>query len=134
MTWSYDPSTPIGRIRDNIGDSIENSGPRFSQTPALTNFSDEQIQAALDRLDGSENRASRFLFHQLSLNWATAPVQTKVGDLMVRRADRVALFNQFAKDFGFNPAHSQFAAPQWTGSAGDKAFRRDLHANGGQQW
>ena len=113
MTWSYDPSTPVGRVRDNIGDSIENSGPRFSQTPALTNFSNEQIQAALDRFSGSENRASGFLFHQLSLNWATAPEMVRVGDLTVRRADRVSTFKQFAKDFGFNPAVSQFAAPQW---------------------
>ncbi len=72
MTFSYDPSTPVGFVRLQIGDTIGGKGPR----PDLRNFSDEEISVVLAGADNNVDGAVAMLLRALANEWSVVPDST----------------------------------------------------------
>jgi len=67
MTFTYDLSTDIGTVRLYTGDRVENDGI----LPGGDNYTDEEIEAILGRLDNDVESASVVLLESAARRWGT---------------------------------------------------------------
>jgi hypothetical protein len=66
MSFTYELTNDVGKLRLKIGDSIVNLGPR----PSRANFSDEELQHFLDT-EATEGRAMAAVFDTLAAEWSS---------------------------------------------------------------
>ena len=66
MTFTYDLTTNVGRVRFEVGDRTQDNGVR----PDRSNFSDDEIEAVLTDAEGNINSATAHLLDVLSREWA----------------------------------------------------------------
>jgi hypothetical protein len=71
MSFTFDPTTDIGKVRVIIGDKL--------QAGAL--FTDEEIQAMLDMEDGEIKLAAATLLDQVASSQALLQKKIKLGDI-----------------------------------------------------
>ena len=138
MTFTYTPGTGdpnLWQIRELIGDTIQNEGPRYAALPANTNFSDESILAYVG-IEGSIERVVARLCEILCMEWAGAATMVKAHELTEQYGDRSSRFCERASKlratFGNTPgatpalsAQGFFFSPDDT----DPVFTKDLHKN-----
>lgn len=79
MAFSYSPDLDddISKVRFNIGDSVENAGPRPNTD--VTNFSNEEIQAVLNENSTHAGKATAVLFDTLSAEWTRFAISYTMG-------------------------------------------------------
>lgn len=77
MAFTYDLTTNKGIIRFNIGDTVENSGPR----PDKRNFSDEEIDYFLATETEGNVAASALAFEILANEWAAYTISEREGEI-----------------------------------------------------
>lgn len=77
MAFTYDLTTDRGIVRFNIGDTMENAGPR----PDKRNFTDAEIDYLIaTEIDGN-TAASALGFETLASEWASYTISEKEGEV-----------------------------------------------------
>jgi hypothetical protein len=82
MGFTYDLTNDLGRLRLLVGDTVLNAGIK----PDQSNYSDEELQAFLDRAGGDLNVGAAELLETLARVWALEP-DVKMGPIYERRSD-----------------------------------------------
>lgn len=82
MGFTYDLTSDIGQVRLLIGDTVQDAGVK----PDDDNFSDEEIQAFLDRNDSDVNITASEMLENLARLWATEP-DIKMGPVSEKRSE-----------------------------------------------
>lgn len=77
MTFAYDLTTNRGVVRFNIGDTVENSGPR----PDKRNFSDAEIDYLIATETEGNTAASALGFEILTSEWAAYAISEREGEV-----------------------------------------------------
>lgn len=77
MAFTYDLTTNRGKVRFNIGDTVENSGPR----PDKRNFSDAEIDYLIDTETDGNTAASALAFEILASEWAAYALTEREGEV-----------------------------------------------------
>ncbi len=77
MAFTYDLTTNRGVVRLNIGDTVENSGPR----PDKRNYSDEEIDHFITIETDGTTAASALGFEILANEWASYTLTEKEGEV-----------------------------------------------------
>jgi hypothetical protein len=77
MAFTYDLTTNRGKVRLNIGDTVENSGPR----PDRRNFSDEEVDHFISTETEGITAATAFVFEILANEWAAYAISEKEGEV-----------------------------------------------------
>lgn len=92
------PSTDVGKARLMSGDvSFVPLDPHVDGYGSYANWSDDQIQAALDVSGGSIARAISGLYGQLAAAWASTGATIKTDDLSYSAKDSVGSWLNLAK-------------------------------------
>lgn len=77
MAFTYNLTTDRGVVRLNIGDTVENSGPR----PDKRNFSDEEIDYFIATETAGNTAASALVFEILANEWAAYAISEHEGEV-----------------------------------------------------
>lgn len=77
MAFTYDLSTNRGKVRLNLGDTVENSGPR----PDKRNFSDVEIDHLISTETAGNTAATAFGFEILASEWAAYAIMEREGEV-----------------------------------------------------
>lgn len=96
MRFTYNASDRAGRnmCRFSIGDTVIGSGPR----PDNRNFSDDEIDRAIEVEGGYWQRAVAALYEILSTEWASR-VDVSAGDQSYGRATPTVRFAELAREW-----------------------------------
>ena len=99
MTFHYDPTTPLGRVRFYLDDKVKNKGPY----PGKENFSNEELNILLEDKNNNINDVVVVCLQTLSAAWASYAVEEE--DVRLRfNAQQVSKdFADRAEDFRKNP-------------------------------
>lgn len=92
MSFSYDPSTDVGRVRTEIGDTSLDAGI----LPDGVNFSNEEIQGYLTAEGDHVMRAVAHASEVAARRWAIVPTSASLGPESHRR-DTAAFFRTEAQ-------------------------------------
>lgn len=92
MSVSYLPGTSLGRLRARLGDTVADNGV----LPNSANYSDEELQDALDEF-GSVEAAAAEMFSRLAASWARE-ADTRIGEYSVSYRDTAALYQRMANE------------------------------------
>ncbi len=76
MAFTYDLTTNAGKVRFNVGDTVENSGPR----PDKRNFSDAEIDYLIATETAGNTAAAALGFETLSSEWAAYALAERTGE------------------------------------------------------
>ena len=86
MNFTYDPfgsddEKAVARVRPIIGDTRKERGPRPAPTdrPQDSNYSDEEVLAALAEEDGHKMKAAALIYEYLVAEWAQFAGTHKLG-------------------------------------------------------
>lgn len=99
MTFSYSPSEPtnLDKVRGQIGDTVEKSGPRPSNDGGGgTNFSDEVIGATITH-EKTWQRATANMFERLAAEWSKKASMNASGGGQSTGIQYNSVATQFAK-------------------------------------
>lgn len=88
MSFTYNLSTSIGRVRLNINDRVE---------PAT--FSDEELQAFLDQVGGDVNLATSMAFYTLAASSTGSAKRVSAGEYSEDLTDTAKQYLELAKQF-----------------------------------
>jgi hypothetical protein len=77
MAFTYNLATNRGVVRFNIGDTVENSGPR----PDKRNFSDEEIDYLISTETEGNTAATALGFETLASEWAAYTLSEREGEV-----------------------------------------------------
>lgn len=77
MAFTYDLTTDGGVVRLNIGDTVENSGPR----PDKRNFSDEEIDYLITTETAGLPAATALGFETLASEWGAYTISEREGEV-----------------------------------------------------
>jgi len=118
MTFTYLIANDIGKVRLEIGDTIENSGVY----PDGSNLSDEEIQVLLDR-EGAVMKAAAGACELLARRWARE-IDTRVGERQEKPSTVSAAWlkqaEQLRADFGYGAG---------SGASGSFVTRQDGYSD-----
>lgn len=96
MSFTYDLDTPIGEVRLEIGD--DDNSADAGVKPNGTNFSDEEIQKALDNEGGIVLRAAARLCEILARRWAGAGENVRIRDYQINTTEKAKYYAELAKE------------------------------------
>jgi len=91
MSFTYDLTEDVGKLRLRIGDTVTGSGPR-PESGVASNFSDEELQHFIDT-EGTLERAIALALETLATEWS---VFTNI-TLGPRKEEYARISEQFAK-------------------------------------
>lgn len=77
MTFTYDLTTNRGKIRFNLGDTVENSGPR----PDKRNYSDAEVDYLISTETAGNTAATALGFEILASEWAAYTIAEREGEV-----------------------------------------------------
>lgn len=77
MAFTYDLTTNRGKVRLNLGDTVENSGPR----PDKRNFSDAEIDHFISTETAGNTAATAFGFEILASEWTAYSIAEREGEV-----------------------------------------------------
>lgn len=77
MAFTYDLTTDRGVVRFNLGDTIENEGPR----PSKRNFSDAEIDYLIATETAGNTAATALGFETLASEWGAYAIQEREGEV-----------------------------------------------------
>jgi hypothetical protein len=69
MSFTYNVTTDIGKVRLALGDNVEGSGVR----PDGTNFEDEELSVFLTQAENDIDGATALALESLSRSWSLVP-------------------------------------------------------------
>lgn len=76
MAFTYDLTTNRGKVRFNLGDTVENQGPR----PDKRNFTDAEIDYLIDTETDGNTAATAYGFEILASEWASYALAEREGE------------------------------------------------------
>lgn len=77
MAFTYDLTTDRGVVRFNLGDTVENAGPR----PDKRNFSDAEIDYLIAEETDGNTAATALGFETLASEWASYTLSEREGEV-----------------------------------------------------
>ncbi len=77
MAFTYNLTTNRGVVRLNVGDTVENSGPR----PDKRNYSDEEVDYFISTETEGNTAASALGFEILANEWAAYAISEREGEV-----------------------------------------------------
>lgn len=77
MAFTYDLTTDRGVVRFNIGDTVENAGPR----PDKRNFSDAEIDYLIATETAGTTAATALGFETLASEWGAYTISEREGEV-----------------------------------------------------
>jgi hypothetical protein len=77
LAFTYDLTTDRGVIRLNLGDTVENAGPR----PDKRNFSDSEIDYLIATETAGNTAATALGFETLASEWGAYTIQEREGEV-----------------------------------------------------
>jgi hypothetical protein len=99
MAFTYDLTTDRGIVRLNLGDTVENSGPR----PDKRNFSDEEIDYLLSTETEGTTAATALGFEILANEWAAYTIAEREGEVSFDAKEVSDQYLQIASEWRNRP-------------------------------
>lgn len=99
MAFTYDLTTDRGKVRLNLGDTVENTGPR----PDKRNFTDAEIDHFIDTETEGNNAATASGFETLSSEWASYRITEREGEVSFDGKEVSDNYLKLAKEWRSKP-------------------------------
>lgn len=77
MAFTYNLTTNLGKVRLNLGDTVENSGPR----PDKRNFADAEVEHFISTETAGNTAATAFGFEILASEWGSYAISEREGEV-----------------------------------------------------
>lgn len=115
--------TDRDNVRFQIGDVVENDGPR----PGGRNFSNEEVAATVTS-EGTAGKASAGLCEVLAREWAGNAGTSWVGEIKQEYSDRSKFFSDLAADLRLQHGGGRSAASTQIATTRVDGFSNDINA------
>jgi hypothetical protein len=100
MAFTYDLTTNRGKVRFNIADTVENSGPR----PDKRNFSDAEIDHLISTETDGNTAASALGFEILANEWAAYAIMEREGEVSFDAKEVADQYLEIANEWRNKPS------------------------------
>lgn len=110
MSFTYSLATDRGKIRLNLGDTVQNKGPR----PDKRNFSDDEIDYFVSSESDNVEAATARGFETLASEWTSYSLSEREGDVSFDAKGMANLYKARAGEWWGKSGRSTTNAPTFS--------------------